>query len=221
LLAVFDSATGAIEAPNGCSERYTQGLARVTDLTGQPPRDALTALTDEVQTRVAGADAGPLQSAAEGFAPAPTDTMTADEAWYATPAEQRTLVFNEVPEEIKPRLKLVAVVVEVDPALGDGELYLRCELGVGWASNLSATGPASPVSVCRESPMNVYLDGRSIGQIAPEDLSDVDGTRLLISSSPDGPVFSLEQLADGDLEQILGVTSEQLEELRKQYADEA
>lgn len=215
VVGAFDEAMGTFLAYETCDATFQRDLRRVQNKLGGTSFEALVALSDEVQRTDAGSP-GPLEAIADGY-PVADPVLTADEVWYQTDPAGRTLAFADVPKEIKPRLAVAGIQFVVSDLSAESELYVRCDLGVGWASSIQAVGLIAPVVICRDSPSSVVVDGKTIATFDSSEFDSDLGNRVSISVELGVSTARLERLQPGDLERILGVTTAQLETLKQSY----
>lgn len=201
-----------IWADPACSSTYDRSLTAVASLLATRVQlDALEQLADEVQESAAGGQPpGRLEFAASLVSTPPT--LSPDAEWWAEDTSTRSLALTAVPPEVKPRVKLVGLHISVGKEVPPtAALYFRCDLGLEYAVQVSAVGAAIPLYACRESDTRVELDGKLLGAIAADQLDEAVGTQLVIM---DDGSLQVHPLRPGELEDLLGLTSDGLAQLR-------
>lgn len=214
----------SIESGDVCAATYTKRLVGAAEVLGVDLVDAIeraneyfndpsAAATLEVGWAL-GEYSGGVPTAMPpdgGQEPRPVDV------WSQTPPESRDLDWNLMPDEVKANVGVFGVVVTVPPGFFQSEMYIRCELGVGYATltNFEGDRPAA-ATLCLSSPTQIDFSGQ-VTEFPPEVWDAQFGNRIRLSSDPDGKVITItvETLAPGELEKITGLTRQQLEEQRE------
>lgn len=143
-------------------------------------------------------------------------------SWYDENPVTRSLDIHDIPVDARKDFKLVGINIVEDEGLPSGFVSLRCEGGVirtFATANVSGVLPGMlPRSVETISVTFVDPDGKEV-TLAPIDAElfqeDV-GIRLHLrrAETASGVEVVATQLAQGDLERILGITSDDLAALR-------
>jgi hypothetical protein len=137
------------------------------------------------------------------------------ELWNNTPVENRMLDWSVMPDDIKAKVDVYGIVVNLPPDFFFGDLLFRCDLGVGYGTvtNFEGDRPAA-ATLCTGSPTQVEFTGQ-LTSFPPETWNRDFGNRVSLSADAGGNVIvTVETLAPGELEKITGLTREQLEEQR-------
>jgi len=140
---------------------------------------------------------------------------TPEEQWNNTPVQYRMLDWSVMPEDIKAKVDVYGLVVTLPPDFFVGDLFVRCDLGVGYATvtNFEGDRPAA-ATLCTGSPTQVEFAGQ-FTTFPPETWNRELGNRVSLSADEKGNVtVTVETLAPGELEKVTGLTREQLEEQR-------
>lgn len=221
ILVVETPSGWAFEPPDcdfaGQIRRAMQRLdLEVTDLT-RFLVDLQTAVNRRGPCEVADCDA--LLAALATPAPDPPN-------WYDLPPSERTVNMQEVPLEVLPNLALIGVAVSADDAVPSGVFTFSCELGrsVGWVTDAAPT--FLPVSTCRESGLVLTFEPASgapaiVATVPVETVLAAEENGLLVAVTNDAkgtPIAQVRLLADGEAESLTGMTTEQLERLRREYS---
>lgn len=210
--------------PDSCND--AQRLEDLNLRVGGPGIDAIGLLAD-LNTINSGSDSCVIAKCSaikDALLPLPPDVPT----WNELAPNQRNVNMQEVPLDVLPELLLVGVVVSYDSEIAQGVFKFGCELGgsVGWATDARPT--LLPVSACRRFDLVLSFedfDGNlsQVGVISSEIINEAERDGLAISLASDSAsslpaIAGIRLLKDGDLEKLVGMTSEQLETLRRTYS---